>query len=259
MRTAAGRRAIAQAREQRREQSRRIGWRFIPGIAVYCFVASLFIVYMAWTMGSGAAWFMCGTAVGASLLFLWIAIDSVEANRLEMGGYAEQFTEDELRKLRRAGWRVESNVPFENCDVDHVAIGPAGVVVLETKWTAGALFTKQGGLSRFGLGALDQVEDSAEKIRWVLKQGGYQDGVDGCMVVVWGKRIQDSPIRPPGRRASVIDGHQLGGYLAAKPRRLAPSDVEAALAALQAWLEPRRERIAAEAKQRPKTSAAAQR
>ena len=118
MRREAGRRAIAQARARRREQSRRIGWRYIPGIAIYCLVASALIVYMAWTMGSNAAWFMCGAAVGASLLLLWIVVDSVEASRLEMGGYAEQFTEDELRKLRRAGWRVTSNIPFENCDVD---------------------------------------------------------------------------------------------------------------------------------------------
>lgn len=102
MRREAGSRAIAQARARRREQSRKIGWRYIPGVALYCLVASAFIIYMAWAVGSNAAWFICGAAVGASLLFLWIVVDSVEASRLEMGGYAEQFTEDQVRKLRRA-------------------------------------------------------------------------------------------------------------------------------------------------------------
>jgi hypothetical protein len=250
MRREAGRRAIAQARDRRREQSRRIGWRYIPGIAVYCLVASALIVYMAWTMGSGAAWFMCGAAVGASLLLLWIVVDSVEATRLEMGGYAEQFTEDELRKLRRAGWRVTSNIPFDNCDVDHVAIGPAGVVVLETKWTSGALFTERGQLTSHGKAALDQVERNAEKIRRVLEQGGYARGVDGCMVVVWGKKVPGCPFRVPGRRGSMIDGDQLGEFLSSKPTRLTPSDIDEAAAALDSWLGPRREHIAAEAKRK---------
>jgi hypothetical protein len=193
---------------------------------------------------------MCGAAVGASLLLLWIVVDSVEASRLEMGGYAEQFTEDELRKLRRAGWRVTSNIPFENCDVDHVAIGPAGLVVLETKWTSGALFTKHGQLTSHGRAALDQVESSREKIRRVLEQEGYAHGVDGCMVVVWGTKVPGCPFRVPDRRASMIDGDQLGTYLTSKPTRLSPTDIGEAAAALDSWLGKRRERIAVEAKRK---------
>jgi hypothetical protein len=202
---------------------------------------------------------MCGAAVGASLLLLWIVVDSVEASRLEMGGYAEQFTEDELRKLRRAGWRVTSNIPFEGCDVDHVAIGPAGVVVLETKWTSGALFTNHGKLTAHGRAAMKQVEANMEKIRRVLMQGGYDGGVDGCMVVVWGKKVPSCPFRVPDRRASMIDGDQLGDFLMSKPTRLSPSDIDEAAAALDAWLGPRREHIAAEAKRKLARSGAAPR
>lgn len=256
MRRETGRRALAQARALRRERSRLIGWRYVPFVLVYCLVASALIIYMAWTTGSEAAWFMCGAAVGASLLLIWLAIDSVEASRLEMGGFAEQFTEDELRKLRRAGWHVTSNIPFENCDVDHVAIGPAGVVVLETKWTSGALFSQRDQLTGHGRAALSQVERNTERIRRVLEQEGYTKGVDGCMVVVWGKKVPGCPFRVPGRRGSMIDGKHLGDFLVSKPTRLSPSDVDQAWAALDAWLIRRRAHVAAQAQRKLASSVA---
>jgi hypothetical protein len=118
------------------------------------------------------------------------------------------------------------------------------------KWTSGALFTKHDQLTSHGRAALNQVESNTEKIRRVLEQEGYAQGVDGCMVVVWGKKVPGCPFRVPGRRASIIDGEQLGKYLTSKPTRLSPSEVDEGAAALQSWLGPRRERIAAEAKRK---------
>jgi hypothetical protein len=34
---------------------------------------------------------------------------------------------------------VVDNLPFHRFDVDHIAIGPGGIVVLETKWTSDGL------------------------------------------------------------------------------------------------------------------------
>ena len=239
MRSKAGRRALGEARRLRAERQRAIGWRYIPGIVIYCVFASVFIVWFAWSVGPNAAWFACGVAVGTSLLIVWITADSVGASRQEMGGFAEQWTEHEIRKLRRSGWRVVSNIPFERCDVDHVAIGPAGVVVLETKWSDGSLFTKRGNLSGFGLRALDQVEENANKIERVLAQCGYSAGVNGCQVVVWGSEVPGEPLRVAGRRGSVIAGDRLGVFLEGKPTRLTAADIEAASAALESWLTPR--------------------
>lgn len=239
MRSEAGRRALGEARRLRAERQRAIGWRYIPGIVIYCLFATVFIVWFAWSVGPSAAWFACGVAVGTSLLIVWITADSVGASRHEIAGYAEQWTEHEIRRLRRSGWRVVSNIPFEKCDVDHVAIGPAGVVVLETKWTDGSLFTKRGSLSGFGVKALDQVEANATKIERVLAQGGYSAGVTGCQVVVWGSKVPGEPLRVAGRRGSVIAGHRLADFLTSKPTRLKQADIEAASDALESWLTPR--------------------
>lgn len=239
MRNSAGTRALGEARRLRAERQRAIGWRYIPGVAVYCLVASIFILYLAWTMGAEAAWFACGVAVGTSLLLVWITADSLGAARHEIAGYAEQWTENEIRKLRRSGWRIVNNIPFEHCDVDHVAIGPAGVVVLETKWSDGSLFTKRDSLSNFGFKALDQVEDSATKIGRVLAQRGYAAGVDGRLVVVWGTKVPGEPLRIDGRPGAVIAGKRLADFLATKPTRLTNTEIEAATAALESWLTPR--------------------
>ncbi|MGQ0743910.1 MAG: NERD domain-containing protein [Acidimicrobiales bacterium] len=54
-----------------------------------------------------------------------------------MGVSGEEGTAYALGGLARSGWRVVHGLMIrEHADVDHVAVGPAGVVVIETKWSA---------------------------------------------------------------------------------------------------------------------------
>jgi hypothetical protein len=53
-----------------------------------------------------------------------------------MGDLGEQWTASELRKLRRRGWRLVNHVMLKNRDIDHVLVGPGGVLAVETKWSA---------------------------------------------------------------------------------------------------------------------------
>lgn len=113
----AGKRLHQLAREERRAQRRRIGWRYIPATAVYVVVCSLGIVYLAVFTEPPFVWFFAGLATGVSTLFLWIAANTISAERLEAAGFAEQWTSSEVRKLRHDGWRVIDNIPFEHSDV----------------------------------------------------------------------------------------------------------------------------------------------
>jgi len=55
-----------------------------------------------------------------------------------MGVSGEEMTALHLQDLRRRGWRIVNGLVIrEREDIDHVAIGPAGVLVIETKWSAG--------------------------------------------------------------------------------------------------------------------------
>jgi hypothetical protein len=53
-----------------------------------------------------------------------------------MGDLGEQWTASELRKLRRRGWHLVNHLTLRNRDIDHVLVGPGGVLAVETKWSA---------------------------------------------------------------------------------------------------------------------------
>jgi hypothetical protein len=94
-------------------------------------------------------------------------------------------------------WRVEHGVPLSGhgarkwfTDVDHVAIGPYGVLVAETKFSMSAVDLGTSPPERKLLEALRQVERNANDIRKIL-------GTDGSIplipvVIYWGPGV-----RPP--------------------------------------------------------------
>jgi len=83
--------------------------------------------------------FVGGLVVGAigaatvSMLALWVTLVTGTAYR-SMGATAEEWTASELRPLRRRRWRVANHVALGRPDIDHVLVGPGGVIAVETKW-----------------------------------------------------------------------------------------------------------------------------
>src|SRR5579859_5197607 len=50
-----------------------------------------------------------------------------------MAAAAEEWTAVDLRRLRRRGWRLVNGLQLrDQADIDHIAVGPAGVLVVET-------------------------------------------------------------------------------------------------------------------------------
>jgi len=240
----AGKRLHGLAREQRVERQRIIGWRYIPIVAGYCALSSLLILWLAWRSTSAITWFACGFCVGASLFFLWVIADSATANRLESAAFAEQNTESEVRKLRSRGWQVVSNVPFDKSDVDHVAIGPSGVFVLETKWSEGSLFDRNGAVSHFGTKAIAQVRKNADRIDRVLRQNGYHGGVTEALVVVWGCEVPgDGRHESTGADVTMLRGDLLGDRLRSADVILDSHEVLTAAAALDTFVSARLQHI----------------
>ncbi len=61
-----------------------------------------------------------------------------------LGILAEEMTIAELARLEASGWRLINNALFRaKGDVDHVLVGPSGVIVLETKWMGGGRSSDQ--------------------------------------------------------------------------------------------------------------------
>jgi hypothetical protein len=77
-----------------------------------------------------------GGLVGvASALWLWVVQVTGTAPTM-MGDLGEQFTAAELRTMIRSGWFVVNHVLLQTRDVDHVLVGPGGVIAVETKWSS---------------------------------------------------------------------------------------------------------------------------
>lgn len=247
MRRRAGERLDKQARALRAERRDLIGWRYIPAILGYCAFCSLFIVYLGWLSQPELAWMFAGFAGGVSLLFLWVATDTVSAERIESAAIAENGTSSAVRKLHRKGWRVIDNLPLDGFDIDHIAIGPGGVIVLETKWTSEGLTDHKAKLNKYGHRAVDQVERNVPRIDAILKDYGSEAQVAHACVVSWGMRPIPEPLTSRRRGITVIDGAQLGTFLSDREPVLSTADVETAFDALNRYLTLRLEHIEAKA------------
>jgi hypothetical protein len=247
MRRRAGERLDKRAKELRAERRRLIGWRYIPGVLIYCAVCSVFIVYLVWASDPEAAWMLAGFAGGVSLLFLYMATDTVSVNRIESAAVAEWNTSNEVRKLHRKGWRIIDNLPMDGYDIDHIAIGPGGVVVLETKWTSDGLIDEKGKLNQYGHRAVDQAERNVPRINALLKGQGSEARVAHACVVSWGMRSIPEPLTSKRRGITVTDGAQLCAFLTDRETIMSATDIEAAFAALNCYLTVRLEDIRAKA------------
>lgn len=104
----------------------------IPLILLGIYVA---LLPLAWTQSGAFRGFFIG-AWTASVVWLGVLatwqLSGVAP--FQQGELAERWTVQELQPLTRAGeWRLINHVLFRPWDIDHILIGPAGVIVIETK------------------------------------------------------------------------------------------------------------------------------
>ncbi|MEM8620284.1 MAG: nuclease-related domain-containing protein [Actinomycetota bacterium] len=228
MRRKAGARLDKQARALRAERRRLIGWRYIPAVVIYCAFCSLVIVYLARVSNPEVVWMFVGFAGGVSLLFLHVATDTVSVSRIESAAVGEWSTSSEVRKLSRKGWKIIDNMPMDGFDIDHIAIGPGGVIALETKWTSDGLTDEQGHLNFYGHRAVNQIERNVPRIDALLKQNGSEARVAHACVVSWGMCQIPERLTSRRRQITVIDGPQLREFLADREPILSSAEADRA-------------------------------
>jgi hypothetical protein len=74
-----------------------------------------------------------------------------------MGASGEMSTADALRGLRRRGWHIVNGLQLNSdWDIDHVAVGPGGLLVVESKWS-GELWPLNGYGPRFMNATMDNA------------------------------------------------------------------------------------------------------
>jgi hypothetical protein len=148
------------------------------------------------------------------------------------GAAGERRTARLLARLERHGWAVlhDLAIPGSSANIDHLVIGPGGVVVIDTKQYRGRLQQDHDGLLWHGRHLLLAT---LRKVRWAADQAdevvGVADVQIGAIMAVHGAKV------PSGRLAAdgviVAPARRVPDLLQALPAILGPERV--------AWLADR--------------------
>lgn len=171
--------ARRKARTTQREYLRR-RWR--PLLGLYSGLTAI----AAWPAIFMPSAFLRGLTVGlavagaAGILSSLVIIQTGTAPTMA-GETAEQWTAEELRKLLQHGHRLVNHVIVDGPgDVDHVLIGPAGVFVLETKWSSTPYRPGDLRLAH----TIARLERRARNLRLQFKRLGVETVTP--VLVLWG-------------------------------------------------------------------------
>lgn len=107
-----------------------------------------------------------------------------------MGGEAERWTSAALRKAD--GWKVLDHVEFADRDIDHIAVGPALVLAVETKWTSRPVRVSDRGVDGLWCDGLHHAERAAERTKRFLKSKGLETRVIPVLAL-WGPGVPRIP------------------------------------------------------------------
>ena len=110
-----------------------VGWLALDAVIVFL-PAAVGALFVPSAFGQGLL-IGGGVVAAAAVVAFWV-VEVTGTSGMMMGDLAEQWTADELRKLRRSGWKTVNHVALTVRDVDHVLVGPDGTFAVETKWSA---------------------------------------------------------------------------------------------------------------------------
>ncbi|MGH9156786.1 MAG: nuclease-related domain-containing protein [Acidimicrobiales bacterium] len=127
-----GRYARRQVWEQQRSYARRAWWVLAAmGFLMPMLSVPLALQFVGWPRGAILGF---AAASGIWLAVLEVVIHAGAASKL-MGIVGEEDTARDLAALTKRGWRTVHGLKLSAADIDHVAVGPPGVLVIETKWS----------------------------------------------------------------------------------------------------------------------------
>jgi hypothetical protein len=207
VRPSAGSGVRAQLRAERRIVRRRVKWRLILVSLGWLAVAVALNLWPAIPRWWGG--FVVGVFIASiPLLLLQVDVTFGIATR-EMGHAAEQWTAAALRRLRLRGWRLLHDVRFAGLNVDHVAVGPDRIVVVETKWIGA-----QRDLNRARADAVQQADACARKIRNLLRSPPRLDRVVEPVAVLWGPGVPRDGLDQGGLEGvQLVSGSEVSGWV----------------------------------------------
>jgi hypothetical protein len=200
--------ASAQTEYRRRRATELAGWtRGLP----WRLVAVVTVSVTSWLAAAQVAPHLsaAGAAVAAGLGWLLRFRSSPDTVAWRRGAAGERRTARLLAPLERRGWAVlhDLAIPGSKANIDHLVIGPGGVVVIDTKQYRGRLRLDSYGLLWHGRHLLVAA---LRKVRWEADQADEALGIADVQIaaimavhgasVPWGRLQADGVIVAPARR-----------------------------------------------------------
>ena len=168
-----------------------------------------------------------GAAASASIYLMLRESPPQFVDRWRRGAEGERATARVLGPLRQEGWQLLHDLDTGRGNRDHVAIGPAGVYLLDSKNLAGAIEV-DGDVIRARYRDYPRDDYTLDKIGlWMRSEAAKLKGeierLTGervwvqSVVVIWG-HFDTQPV--DGDRVTFIHGNALADWLRARPVRL---------------------------------------
>ena len=190
-----GRLRASQARARQRELLRSAWWKWL--ILIGCWYALVVALH---------AKFWRFSDVGYGVLLVvppWvvsvIVMSDPRVAAWTIGADGEEWTGSALRRVLGAEYVIMNDLQLTRRNIDHLVVGPAGLFVVETKWSSEPWGSAKGGDAQRR--ACLQVQGNVRTLQRELEAEGI-GRVPQPLVVLWGGRTRSWPV---DRRTRVVD------------------------------------------------------
>jgi hypothetical protein len=222
-------------RARRRAWRRRIWWVFPP----FALILVGICVGLGVLLRPEDVSFFLGLAIGLAVAMTVVIADSPphHIERWRQGAEGEKATAKSLRPLVRDGWTLVNDIDTGRGNLDHILVGPPGILLLQSKNLHGMLSVSGGilmvrwredpddGYEHFRLA--QQMRSRARDLEHELRNRGLDHPVQP-VVVLWGTFPQRSIL---SKQVAWVHGKELRRVLEARPARLTDADIQRAVQA----------------------------
>jgi hypothetical protein len=192
---------------------------------------------------NGARWFVAGACVASGVWAVLLAVMVFSGAGSQLAGTAaESWTASELRRMQPHGWRLANGLRVRyDEDIDHVLVGPGGVLVVETKWSASS-WTEDAFMARSLQAAIEQTARNRKTVVDQFHRLVPEDAVR-ALLVLWSATPFAASLPSPHPLVAVINGAELRRWLDDQTSaNEAGFDTDAAWNAVEAQTRTRTER-----------------
>lgn len=187
-----------------------------------------FFAERTWTAPSYFLGFVGGCAFCFFLVAWWSPPGWIE--NWQEGAWGEQATAKVLRQLEAEGWMILHDLLAGRGNVDHIAVGPGGVFLPDSKRLAGEVAVQDGHVmvTRFDDPGLFYTFNADPQLLRLARQ--THDRVKAAtrinlwvvpVLVIW----SDFPQREFQGRCAYVHGEELVNWLRRRPQAIAPERV----------------------------------